>query len=110
MEYETRMVRWLKGSSGLFSVPIIPSESDQNVHENLTVEPLLSSLPKFYTEFVLLMLYCTNPNTQSAPVVFVITLLLTLIRRHAFKLFSQDLTLLSMFFSVDRLLQQVDKE
>ena len=34
MKYENRtMVRWLRGSAGPFSVPIIPSESDHNLHK-----------------------------------------------------------------------------
>lgn len=36
---EIHMVRWLKGSSGVFPVPIIPSESDQSLHKNATFHP-----------------------------------------------------------------------
>lgn len=70
------MVRWLKGSSGLFSVPIIPSESDQNLHKCIR-EKAIFAFTAFAIQIMQLM-YIPQIKTKCTQHVFVITLSLTL--------------------------------
>lgn len=70
------MVRWLKGSSGLFLIPIIPSESDLISTNASRVKPLFVFIA--FAIQIMQQEYIPQINTQSTQHVFSTTLSLTL--------------------------------
>lgn len=109
MKYENRtMVRWLRGSSGPFSVPIIPSESDHI--------PTQMHQRKSHFGFLLCSQCPLQKSTPKAPPTRHCHHIVTdPALRHALNYSFPHLTLLSIYFRtarrriVDRQLQQHGK-
>lgn len=101
MNYEIHMVRWLEGSSGLLSVPIIPSESDQNLHKCLRGEslPFLIAIVHESSIQFLQQVCVPSINTKKHPPRLFRHIVTHNVMRRVFnRLVFQELTLLSIYF------------